>query len=229
MWLMRDRAYYGTMMVEVGDADAALMGVTHNYPTSIKPALEIIDRQSGISKAAGLYLAVHKNKMYFLADTAVNIDPTAEELAEIAECTAEEAIKFGVEPKIAMLSFSNFGTVMHPSALKVQKATALLKERRPDLIVEGEMHADVATNPDILKEQFPFSKLQDAANVLIFPDLNSGNIAYKMMKQIGGADCIGPILMGLSKPVHVLLRTHDVAEIVNMAAIAAVEAETNGK
>jgi len=227
MWLMRDRSYFATMMVEKGDADAALMGVTHNYPISIKPALEIIDMQEGVSRAAGLYLMVHKNKMYFLADTAVNIDPTAEQLAEIAECTANEAIKFGVEPKIAMLSFSNFGTVNHPSALKVRRATEILKQRRPELTVEGEMHADVATNPEFMKEHYPFSALQEAANVLIFPELNSGNIVYKLMKQIGGADAIGPVLMGLKKPVHILLRTSDVSDIVNLAAIAAVEADAN--
>ena len=225
MWLMRDRNYFATMMVEKGDADAALMGVTNSYPTSIKPALEIIDMQKGVSRAAGLYMMIYKNKMYFLADTAVNIDPTAEQLAEIAECTANEAIKFGIEPRIAMLSFSNFGTVNHPSSKKVRDATAILKKRRPELIVEGEMHADVATNADFLKENFPFSKLQEAANILIFPELNSGNIAYKMMKQIGGADVIGPVLMGLKKPVHILVRTQDVGEIVNLAAIAAVEAE----
>jgi malate dehydrogenase (oxaloacetate-decarboxylating)(NADP+) len=226
---MRDRGYFAAMMVEKGDADAALMGVTNNYPTSIKPALEIIDLQKDVSRVAGLYLLNHKNKMYFLADIAVNIDPTAEELAEIAECAAGEAVKFGVEPKIGMLSFSNFGTVNHPSAIKVREAAELVKQRRPDLVVEGEMHADVATDGELLREHYPFSKLQDAANVLIFPDLNSGNIAYKLMKQIGGADAIGPILMGLEKPVHILLRTHDVSDIVNMAAIAAVEAEAGNR
>jgi len=229
MWLMRDRSYYATMMVEQGDADAALMGVTNNYPTSIRPALEIMDLREGVTRAAGLYLMIHKNKMYFMADTAVNIDPTSEELAEIAECAADEAQKFGVVPKIAMLSFSNFGTVNHPSAMKVRRAAEILKDRRPDLIVEGEMHADVALSSEFLKENFPFSKLQEAANVLVFPTLNAGNIAFKMLRQIGGADAIGPILMGLKKPIHILLRTHDVSEIVNMAAIAAVEADANGK
>jgi malate dehydrogenase (oxaloacetate-decarboxylating)(NADP+) len=223
MWLLRDPAYYATMMLDKGDADAVMMGVTNNYPTSIKPALEIIEMQEGISRAAGLYLIVHRNKTYFFADIAVNIDPDAEELAEIAECTADEALKFGVEPKIAMLSFSNFGTVNHPSAIKVREATEILKARRPELIVEGEMHADIATDPEAMRKHFPFSKLQDAANVLIFPDLNAGNIAYKLMKQVGGADAIGPILMGLKKPVHILLRTSDVGDIVNMAAIAVVE------
>ncbi len=225
MWLMRDRGYFGTMMVEQGGADAVLMGVTHSYPTSIRPALEIIERQEGVSRVAGLYMMVHKNRTYFMADTALNIDPTADELADIAECTAGEAVKFGVEPRIAMLSFSNFGTVNHPQAIKVREATRILRERRPDLIVEGEIHADVAVNPEFLREQYPFSPLKEAANVLIFPDLNSGNIAYKILKQIGGADAIGPVLIGLKKTVHVLLRNHDVSDIVNLAAIAAVEAD----
>ncbi len=225
VWMMRGRGYFGTMMVEQGDADAILMGVTHSYPTSIRPALEIMELKNGVSRVAGLYMMVHKNKTYFLADTALNIDPSAEELADIAECTAAEAIKFGIEPKIAMLSFSNFGTVNHPKAEKVRQATEILKNRRPDLIVEGEMHADVAVNPEFLREHFPFSKLKEAANVLVFPDLNSGNIGYKILKQIGGADAIGPVLMGLKKTVHILLRTHDVGDIVNLAAIAAVEAK----
>jgi len=224
-WMMRGRGYFATMMVEQGDADAVLMGVTHSYPTSIRPALEIMELQEGVSRVAGLYLMVYKNKTYFLADTAVNIDPTADDLAGIAECAAREAVQFGIEPRIAMLSFSNFGTVDHPKARKVHEATEILKNRRPDLIVEGEMHADVAVNPEFLREHFPFSKLKDAANILIFPDLDSGNIAFKLMKQIGGADTIGPILMGLKKAAHILLRTHDVSDIVNLAAIAAVEAD----
>jgi len=225
MWLMREPVYYGTMMVELCDADAVLMGVTQSYPTSVRPALEIIDRQKGVSRVAGLYILVHKNRMYFMADTAINIDPTAEELAEIAQCTADEALKFGVEPRIAMLSFSNFGTVSHPQVLKVRQAVDILRKRRPELIVEGEMHADVAVDSDYMKEHYPFSRLQEAANVLICPELNSGNIAYKLIKQIAGADAIGPILMGLKKPVHILLRNHDVSDIVNMAAIAIVETE----
>lgn len=229
MWLLRDRAYYAIMMLERGDADAVLMGVTQSYPRSIRPALEIIDLQDGLTRVSGLYLLIHKNRMYFLADIAINIDPTAEELAMIAECAAGEAVKFGIEPKVAMLSFSNFGTVNHPEALKVRRATEILKRRRPDLIVEGEMHADVATDPEFLRQHYPFSKLQDAANVLICPELNSGNIAYKLLKQVGGADAIGPILMGLKKTVHILLRNQDVGEIVNMAAIAVVEAEAAGR
>jgi len=224
-WLMRDPRYFGTMMVEKGDADAMLTGVTQSYPVSIRPALEIIEMREGVSRVAGLYVMVHKNRIYFMADTALNIDPTAEEMADIAECAAREAIQFGIQPQIAMLSFSNFGTVNHPKALKVREAAEILQKRRPDLVVDGEMHADVATSTEFLHEHFPFSRLKEAANVLVFPDLNSGNIGYKILKQIGGADAIGPILMGLKKPVHILLRTSDVSDIVNLAAIAAVEAE----
>lgn len=227
MWLMRDRGYYGTMMVETGDADAILMGATQNYPSAIRPALEIFDRQSGVSRAAGLYVIIYKNEMYFFADIAVNMDPTAEELAEIAECAAREAVKFGVEPRIAMLSFSNFGTSTDPRASKVRVATEILKKRNPHMIVEGEMHADIAVTPELLNELYPFSKLKDAANVLIFPELNSGTIAYKLMERLAGADAIGPILMGLQKTAHILLRTQDVNDIVNIAAIAAIEAEAN--
>ncbi|MCP4566354.1 MAG: NADP-dependent malic enzyme, partial [FCB group bacterium] len=226
MWQMRDRGYYGTMMVEKGDADAILTGATQSYPASIRPALEIMSMQEGISRVAGLYMMIIKNRTYFIADTAVNIDPNAEELAEIAECAANEAAKFGIEPRVAMLSFSNFGTVDHPQANKVRTATDILKNRRPDLMVEGEMHADMAVCPELLKEHYPFATLTDAANVLICPDLNSGNIAFKLLERLGGADAIGPILMGLKKTVHILLRTHDVSDIVNLAAIAAVEADS---
>ena len=227
MWLMRDRGYYGAMMVDQGDADGLLTGLTHSYPSALRPALEIIERQEGIGVVAGLFMMVLKSGLFFLADATVNIDPTAEQLAEIAESAAREAVKLGVEPKVAMLSFSNFGTVNHPQAQKVREATEILKKRNPDMIVEGEIHADIAVCPELLMEHFPFSNLKDAANVLIFPDLNAGNIVYKLLERLGGADTIGPILIGLKKVVHILPRTHDVSDIVNIAAIAAVEAKTN--
>jgi malate dehydrogenase (oxaloacetate-decarboxylating)(NADP+) len=227
MWLMRDRGYFGAMMIDQGDGDALLTGLTCSYPNALRPALEIIERQKGIGVVAGLYMMIIRNKLFFLADTTVNIDPTAEQLTEIAESAAREAVKFGVEPKVAMLSFSNFGTVNHPQAQKVREATEILKERNPDMVIEGEIHADIAVCPELLMEHFPFSNLKDAANVLIFPDLNAGNIAYKLMERLGGADAIGPILIGLKKIVHILPRTHEISDIVNMAAIAAVEAETN--
>lgn len=227
MWLMRDHGYYGAMMVDQGDADGLLTGLTHSYPSALRPALEIIERQEGVGVVAGLHMMVLKSGLFFLADTTVNIDPTAEQLAEIAESAAREAVKLGVEPKVAMLSFSNFGTVNHPQAQKVREATEILKKRNPDMIVDGEIHADIAVCPELLMEHFPFSNLKDAANVLIFPDLNAGNIVYKLLERLGGADTIGPILIGLKKVVHILPRTHDVSDIVNIAAIAAVEAKTN--
>jgi malate dehydrogenase (oxaloacetate-decarboxylating)(NADP+) len=177
-------------------------------------------------KVAGLYVLITpKGQIYFLADTTVNIEPTAEDLAEIAIETAEIARRFDVEPRVAMLSFSNFGSTRHPLAEKMQRATAIVRARRPDLIVDGEMQADTAVTPEIIDETYPFSRLKGGANVLIFPNLEAGNVAYKLLMRIGGAEAIGPILMGLSKPVHVLQRGAEVNEIVNMTAIAVVDAQ----
>ena len=166
-----------------------------------------------------------KRQIYFLADCTVNIEPTAEDLAEIAICTAEMARRFEVEPRVAMLSFSNFGSTRHPLSEKVRRATEIVKQRAPHLMVDGEMQADTAVVPEIIEETYPFSSLQGGANVLIFPTLEAGNIAYKLLARIGGAEVIGPILMGLSSPVHVLQRGAEVNEIVNMAAIAVVDAQ----
>ncbi|MDD4052584.1 MAG: NADP-dependent malic enzyme [candidate division Zixibacteria bacterium] len=224
-WLMRDRGYFGTMMVEMGHAEVFLTGATQPFPTAIRPALEIIDMKEGMTRVYGLMLMVLKNKLYFFADTAMNIEPTAEELAQIAECSAREARNFGVEPRIAMLSFSNFGSVRHPKSAVVRQATEIVRKRNPGLVIEGEMHADVAVTPELLLENFPFSTLKEEANVLIFPTLDAGNIAYKLVERLGGATAIGPIMLGLKKSIHILLRTHDVNDIVNIAAIAAVEAE----
>jgi len=224
-WLMRDRTYYGMMMLEMDDCDAVLSGVTSDYPFTIRPALEIIDLAEGITRVSGMFAMIQRNNIYMFADTTVNIDPTAEELAEIAICASKVSQRFNIEPRIAMLSFSNFGSARAPQSIKVAKATEILKKKVPDLIVEGEMQADTALMPDYMKKRYPFSQLQKTANVLIFPDLNSGNIAYKLAQRLGGLEAIGPILMGLSKPVHVLHPTLDVDEIVNMAAIAVVEAQ----
>lgn len=224
-WLMRDRTYYGMMMLEMDDCDTVLSGVTSDYPFTIRPALEIIDLAEGITRVSGMFAMIQRNNIYMFADTTVNIDPTAEELAEIAICASKVAQRFNIEPRIAMLSFSNFGSARAPQSIKVAKATDILKKKVPDLIVEGEMQADTALMPDYMKKRYPFSQLQKTANVLIFPDLNSGNIAYKLAQRLGGLEAIGPILMGLSKPVHVLHPTLDVDEIVNMAAIAVVEAQ----
>ncbi|UCG60761.1 MAG: NADP-dependent malic enzyme [Candidatus Zixiibacteriota bacterium] len=226
IWLMRDRTYFGYMMLEVGECDAVLAGVTVDYPTTIRPALEIIDLAEGITRVSGMFVMIQKGKVYIFADTTVNINPSAEELAEIAMCAASMARRFNMTPKVAMLSFSNFGSARAPESIKVAKATALLKKEAPDLIVDGEMQLDTALMPDYMKQRYPFSQLQEAANVFIFPCLNAGNIAYKLAQRMGGLEAVGPILMGLSKPVHVLHPTLDVNEIVDMAAIAVVDAQS---
>jgi len=222
---MLSRTYFGIMMLAQGDCDAVLSGVTSDYPHTIRPALQIIDLSPGVSRVSGLYALVRDSKLYLFADTTVNINPNAEELAEIAIGAANVARGFNMEPRIAMLSFSNFGSAPLPESNKVARATKLVREKAPELMVEGEMQLDTALMPDYLKRHFPFSQLTEEANVLIFPDLNSGNIAYKLALNLGGLKGIGPILMGLSRPVHVLHRTLDVGEIVDMAAIAVMDAQ----
>jgi malate dehydrogenase (oxaloacetate-decarboxylating)(NADP+) len=213
------------MMVEKGHADALLSGISHHYPDTIRPALEIIGKQDGLSKVHGVYMLVFKKDVVFCADATVTIEPTAEELAETAILTAQKARYFEVKPRVAMLSFSNFGSTEHPLSLKVKRATALVKEWAPDLVVDGEMQANVALDPELMANQFPFSKLKGDANVLIFPDLQSGNICYKLLNKLGGAETVGPILMGMKKPVHVLQRGDDISDIINMAAVAVVDAQ----
>ncbi len=221
--------YFGAMMVEKDDADSMLSGINHHYPETIQPALDIIGKQAQLSKVHGMYMLVFKKKVVFFADTTVTIDPTAEELAETAILAAKEVRKFDLEPKIAMLSFSNFGSTTHQFTAKVKKATALVKEQAPDLIVEGDIQANVALDPELTEAQYPFSMLKGDANVFIFPDLQSGNISYKLLNKLGGAETIGPILLGMNKPVHVLQRGDDVADIVNMAAVAVVDAQDSNK
>jgi len=221
----KSRTHFGSMMVRMGDAEALLGGIDTHYPETIRPALEVVGKQKGLSSVHGLYMMVFKKGVYFLADTTVTIDPTAEELAETAILAAEKVRMLDIEPRVAMLSFSNFGSVDHPQSKKVRQAVEIVKERAPDLIIDGEMQADTAIVPELL-EGFTFSKLKTSANILIFPDLNSGNICYKLLHHLGGAEAIGPILMGMSKPVHVLQRGDSVDDIVNMAAIAVVDAQT---
>ncbi len=220
----KSRTHFGAMMVHMGDADALLGGIDTHYPETIRPALEVVGKQKGLSSVHGLYMMVFKNDVYFLADTTVTIDPTAEELAETAILAAEKVRMLDIEPRVAMLSFSNFGSVNHPQCKKVKRAGEIVKERAPDLIVEGEMQADTAVTPELL-EGFTFSKLKTKANILIFPDLSSGNICYKLLHHLGGAEAIGPILMGMNKPVHVLQRGDSVDDIVKMAAIAVVDVQ----
>jgi malate dehydrogenase (oxaloacetate-decarboxylating)(NADP+) len=220
-----DRNTFGAMMVHREDADGLVSGLNYHYADTIKPALQIIKMRQGHKRVSGLYMMVLKKGVYFFADTTVNIEPTAEDLAEIAVTTAEMARRFDVEPRVAMLSFSNFGSTRHPLSDKVAKAVKLIKNKAPDLVVDGEMQADTALSEERLTGDFEFCTLKGPANVLIFPDLQSGNIAYKLMYKIGGAEAIGPILMGMRKPVHVLQRGAEVNDIVNMAAIAVVDAQ----
>jgi len=223
--LMKKHNYFGSMMVEAGDADTLISGLTASYPNTIRPALQCIGVKEGIKVVSGLYIVVAKQDVYFFADVTVNVNPTAEQLVDITLSAADTVKEFDIKPKIAMLSFSNFGSAPYPDSIKVKEAVRLIKKERPDLMIDGEMQADTALVPEIIENEFPFSDLKGKANVLIFPDLNSGNIAYKLMDKIGQATLIGPILMGMRKPVHVLQRGATVDDIINMTAIAVVEAQ----
>jgi malate dehydrogenase (oxaloacetate-decarboxylating)(NADP+) len=225
--LIRKPNYYGSMMVEVGDADALISGYTTSYPNTIKPALQCIGVKEGFKIVSGLYIVIAKKDTYFFADCTVNVNPNAEQLAEIAISTASVVKAFDVVPKIAMLSFSNFGSAAYPESIKVKEAVKIVKSKMPELIIDGEMQADTAVVPEILDKTFPFTSIKGGANVLVFPDLGSANIAYKLMARIGQATVIGPILTGMNKPVHVLQRGATVDDIYNMTAIAVVEANTN--
>jgi len=200
-------------------------GVNLHYPETIRPALEVIGAHPKAGLVSGMYLLVFEKQLVFCADTTVNIDPTAEQLAQIAYSASRIARTMGVEPRIAMLSFSNFGSVRHPESDKMAKAVQLLRQRDPSLVVEGEMQADTAFDPEIVQRDYPFATLKEPANVLIFPNLSAGNIAYKLLNHLGGATAIGPILVGMSRPVHVLERGADVQDIVYMAAVAVVDAQ----
>lgn len=224
--LMRDRNYFGSMMVEQGLADAMISGLTRKYGAPIKPALDIIGVQDGVSRVAGLYMMITKRGPYFFADTTMNADPTAQQLADIAVLTANTVKQFNITPRIAMLSYSNFGSASGEVPAKMQEATEILHKNFPGLIVDGDVQANFAVNNDLLKEQFPFSSLVDKdVNTFIFPNLAAGNIAYKLLQELGGAEAIGPVLMGLKKPVHVLQLGSSVREIVNMTTIAVVDAQ----
>jgi malate dehydrogenase (oxaloacetate-decarboxylating)(NADP+) len=225
--IMRDRNYFGCMMVETGEADAMISGLTKNYPDTIRPAIEIIGTEEGVKKIAGMYLMLTKKGPLFLADTTVNFNPTAEELADITLLAAKEVRHFNLVPRIAMLSYSNFGTSNSPEARLVAKATELVKLKDPNLIVDGEMQASIALNNEILRENYPFSSLVDQeVNTLIFPNLAAGNIAYNILKELGAADAIGPILLGMKKPVHILQLGSSVRNIYNMALVAVIDAQT---
>ena len=228
--VMRDRNYYGCMMVECGDADAMISGLAKNYPDTIRPALQTIGTEEGVKKIAGMYLMLTKKGPLFLADTTVNFNPTAEELAEITLMAAKEVRSFNIIPRIAMLSYSNFGSSNSPEANLVAKARKIVKEKMPTLLVEGEMQASVAFNKELMKENYPFSELVDKdVNTLIFPNLAAGNIAYNLMKELETADAVGPILLGLKKPVHILQLGSSVRNIINMSLIAVVDAQIKSK
>jgi malate dehydrogenase (oxaloacetate-decarboxylating)(NADP+) len=221
---VRDPMYYGLLMLRGGRADALVAGEEIDYPDAVRPALEVIGVEPGRKHASGIYMMIVRQQTFFFADTTVNIEPDAETLAEIASATAKFVSRLGIEPRVAMLSFSNFGSVKHAAAAKVQRAVALLHEREPDLQLDGEMQADTAVVERILTRVYPFAKLRGPANVLIFPDLDAANIAYKLLARLGDAQAIGPILVGMDQPVHVLQRLSEVPDIVNMAVIAAVDA-----
>jgi malate dehydrogenase (oxaloacetate-decarboxylating)(NADP+) len=212
-------------MLQSGHADAYISGLTSEYPDALRPALQVIGTRPEVHRAAGVYIMIIRERVFFFADVTVNIAPTAEELADIAELSAEVALSFDIAPRIAMLSFSNFGSARHPNAMIVAKATRILQERRPNLVVDGEMEADTAVVPEIIDQLYTFSRVRDA-NVLIFPDLDAANISYKLMQRLGGAEAIGPVLMGMAKPVHILQRGDEVRDIVNIAAVAVVDAQS---
>src|SRR5438046_2912951 len=218
--------YFGSCMVGRGDADALVSGVNLHYPETIRPALEVIGAHPKAGLVSGLYMLVFEHHVVMCGDTTVNIEPSAEQLAQIAYAAARIVrTTLGIEPRIAMLSFSNFGSVRHPETEKVARAVQLLRERDASLVVDGEMQADAAVDPQILRRDYPFSALKEKANVLIFPNLSAGNIAYKLLNHLGGATAIGPILVGMRKPVHVLERGADVQDIVNMSAVAVVDVQ----
>ncbi|MBN8702781.1 MAG: NADP-dependent malic enzyme, partial [Bacteroidetes bacterium] len=225
--IMQERNYFGAMMVETGDADAMISGLTRKYADPIRPALQVIGVQEGVSRVAGMYIMVTKQGPFFFADTTMNVDPTAKDLVDITVLTASTVKQFNITPRVAMLSYSNFGSAEGEIPNKVRDAVNMLHKDYPGLIVDGEMQANFALNNALLKEQFPFSELLDKkVNTLIFPNLAAGNIAYKLMQEMGKAEAIGPILIGLKKPVHILQLGSSVREIVNMVTIAVVDAQT---
>jgi malate dehydrogenase (oxaloacetate-decarboxylating)(NADP+) len=225
--LMKDRNHFGCMMVEMGDADAMISGLSRNYPDTIRPAIQIIGTEEGVSKIAGMYIMLTKKGPLFLADTTVNFNPTAEELADITLLVAKEVRTLGITPRIAMLSYSNFGSSDTEEAIKVRTARTIVKQRNPSLIVDGEMQGIVAFNKEIMKENYPFSELAENGdvNTLIFPNLSAGNIAYNLLQEVGEADAIGPILLGLKKPVHVLQLGSSIRSILNMVMISVIDAQ----
>ena len=224
--LMRERNYFGSMMVETGEADAFISGISRNYRTTIKPALEVIGKLDDVKKVAGMYIMNTKKGTLFLADTTINTNPTVEELVDMSEMIAKTVKKFNIIPRLALLSYSNFGSTRTAGSSKMSKATVLLKERNPNLIVDGEIQADFALDVEKTAGIFPFSVLaEEQANTLIFPNLESGNLAYKLIQEVAEADSIGPVLVGMKKPVHILQLGCTVREIINMVTLSVVDAQ----
>ena len=226
--LVRIRNVYAPLMLDAGDADGVISGLTQSYPDTIRPALQIVGTAPGVRRVSGLYILILKDQTFFFADTTVNIDPTDEQLAEIALLSADAVRRFDIEPRLALISFSNFGSNTHASALKVKRAVELIRAARPALPVDGEMQADFAVVPAMLEENYPWAAVRHP-NILIFANLEAANAAYKLVWRLAGAEAIGPILLGMRKPVHVLQRGIDVADIVNMAAIAVVDAQEKAR
>ena len=220
---VRDPNVFGSMMVKMGDADAFVSGLTYDYPEVIRPSLQIHHTAKGAARAAGVYIMIVDDRVYLFTDATVNIDPTAEDLAEIACLAAGFAKRLELDPRVAFLSFSNFGSTPHPLSDKVRKAVELTKSNHPDLAVDGEMQADTAVVADIVEKRYPFSRVKDA-NVLVFPSLESANIAYKLIARLGNAKAIGPILLGMGAPVHVMQTGDDVNDIVQIASVAVMDA-----
>lgn len=224
--IMRDRNYFGCMMVEKGEADALISGLTRKYPDTIRPALQTIGMKPGVKRVAGMYITLTDKGPLFLADTTINLNPTAEELADITLLTARNVRKFNVTPRIAMLSYSNFGSSQTPEAMLVRDALQMVKEQEPNLVVDGEIQVSMAFNEEAIRENYPLSDLVGGGvNTLIFPNLAAGNIAYNLLMEVAEFDTIGPILMGLDKPVHILQLGSTVRQIVNMVSIAVVDAQ----
>lgn len=224
---MRDRNYFGASMVEFGDADALISGLTKNYASTVKPALQVIGTEEGVNRVAGMYLMLTKKGPIFFADTTINVNPNVEELVDITLLVNKSVKQFNIKPRIAILSYSNYGSNEGEIPHKTREAVRILHEQHPEIKVDGEMQANFALNKDLLNDNFPFSKLKNnPANTLVFPSLDAGNIAYKLLQEIGGAEAVGPILLGLNKPVHVLQLGSSVREIVNMVTIAVVDVQT---
>ena len=223
--IMRERNYFGSMMVELGEADAMISGFSRNYPETIRPALQIVGTDKGVKRVAGLYVIMTAKGPVFIADTTINVNPNTEQLADIAELTADSVLRMGIKPTMAMLSYSNFGSTKDVNSTKVREAVRILHKRRPDLTVDGEVQANFAMNKEAFSEKFPFSDLANKqVNVMIFPNLESGNIAYKLMQELAGFETIGPILIGLKKTIHILQLGASVKEIVNMTTLAVADA-----